>query len=195
MKAPLSPTFRHRRRAFSLVEVALALGVVSFALLSVLALLLVGVRSNQISTEETRATYLLSLVEADLRNTHPLLGAGADAGKSLQFKLQLPYRVEPTTEKYQVNTDIQAQPTSLVPGTTSIGVTDADRPTSLTGASRPAYQVSVVYLYVPAAGVPDTVQARVVVNWPAVVDNDVASITDPTKVKGFVETTVSFPSP
>ncbi|HSI82855.1 MAG: hypothetical protein ACAI35_00280 [Candidatus Methylacidiphilales bacterium] len=185
------------KQAFSLVELALALGVVSFALVSVLALLLVGVRSNQISMEETRATYLLSVLEADLRNTHPLLteGDAATAGKSLIYKLQLPYYVEPGTEKYVVNPDIQPMATTLILGTTTTGINDADKPVNITSSNRPGFQATIIYTSVPAANNPDTLQARLIVNWPSMLDTDPAILTDLNKVKGFVEATVSFPAP
>jgi Tfp pilus assembly protein PilV len=55
--------------AFSLVEVTFALGVASFCLLALIALLPVGTKINQSSTQETMATNILSAVIADMRTT------------------------------------------------------------------------------------------------------------------------------
>lgn len=53
--------------AFSLVEVVLALGIVSFALLALMGMLPVGLRQHSASTEEVRAFELISAVAADIR--------------------------------------------------------------------------------------------------------------------------------
>jgi uncharacterized protein (TIGR02598 family) len=55
--------------AFSLVEVTLALGVGAFCLITVAALLPIGVQTNQRSTSQTDATAILSNVIADMRAT------------------------------------------------------------------------------------------------------------------------------
>ena len=73
--------------AFSLIELVVALGIVAFALLTMTALLPIGIKLNQVSVEETRASYLLTALEADLRNAHPNL----NGGKSQLFGLPLPY--------------------------------------------------------------------------------------------------------
>ncbi|MEJ0000613.1 MAG: hypothetical protein WDO13_16500 [Verrucomicrobiota bacterium] len=77
------------RTGFSLVEVVLALAIAVFALLTIAALLPIGVKSNQISSDEFRAALLLTAVEADLRNTYPT----ANASRSRLFNLSLPYTV------------------------------------------------------------------------------------------------------
>jgi uncharacterized protein (TIGR02598 family) len=58
-----------RHRAFSLVEVVLALGVVSFALLGMVALLPIGIQSTKDSLEETNAINILSGLIADRKAT------------------------------------------------------------------------------------------------------------------------------
>jgi uncharacterized protein (TIGR02598 family) len=52
---------------FSLVEVTLALGVAGFCLISVFALLPIGVKSNQTAFSQTAAATILSDVMADIR--------------------------------------------------------------------------------------------------------------------------------
>jgi uncharacterized protein (TIGR02598 family) len=55
------------RAAFSLVEVTIAIGVVSFSLLTLFALLPIGLKENQNSASQTAATSVLTKVIADLR--------------------------------------------------------------------------------------------------------------------------------
>lgn len=55
-------------RAFSLVEVVLALGIVGFALLAIIGLLPIGLQSGRASIQETRANYLADQVFATMRS-------------------------------------------------------------------------------------------------------------------------------
>lgn len=54
---------------FSLVEVALALGVAVFALVAIIGLIPVGLNSNQTSSEQTAAAGLAAALVTDLRTT------------------------------------------------------------------------------------------------------------------------------
>ena len=56
-------------KAFSLVEVTLALGVASFCLIAVFGLIPVGVQTNRNATSQTAAAGILASVIADLRAT------------------------------------------------------------------------------------------------------------------------------
>jgi uncharacterized protein (TIGR02598 family) len=84
------PWFIHRLRsrsqkAFSLVELTLAMGVSSFCLLSILGVLPVGLASNQNSRERTAAASLARGIVADLR----ALAQTASLTSSPQYALQL----------------------------------------------------------------------------------------------------------
>lgn len=68
------------QRGFSLVEVAMALGIVAFALVSLMALLPLGMKTNIDSLEESQAVNLVRAVIADRR-----LSPAKDA--STQFKI------------------------------------------------------------------------------------------------------------
>src|ERR1700730_12438023 len=59
----------HSTAAFSLVEVALALGVAGFCLIAILGLLPASLKTNQTSTRQTTANGILSAIVADLRAT------------------------------------------------------------------------------------------------------------------------------
>jgi hypothetical protein len=64
-------------RGFSLVEVVLALGVTSISLLSLLALLPVGLSTSSAAIEQTAANGLLTAVLADLQAIPPTQPRGA----------------------------------------------------------------------------------------------------------------------
>lgn len=63
IRVPPSPA------GFSLVEVALALGVASFCLIAVFGLIPVGMQTNRNATAQTVAAGILSSVIADMRGT------------------------------------------------------------------------------------------------------------------------------
>jgi uncharacterized protein (TIGR02598 family) len=78
MKLPLP--LRQRSRAFSLLEVVVALGVVSFCLVGVVALLPAGLNSQKQATDQSFGTQALSSIAAALRGVHP-----SKTGTNLEF--------------------------------------------------------------------------------------------------------------
>ena len=76
---------------FSLIEVVIAIGVVSLALLPLLGLLPVGLNSNRSSTTQTGAMSLATAIAADIRTTttgvSPRFGiqTAAFGGQTLYF--------------------------------------------------------------------------------------------------------------
>jgi uncharacterized protein (TIGR02598 family) len=78
-----NPRSGMRTRAFSLVEVVLALGVAAFCLIAVLGLLPVGVQTNQKSISQTAATSIVSSVVADMRATPSTLTTSVQYGIAL----------------------------------------------------------------------------------------------------------------
>ncbi len=172
-------------RGFSLVEVALAIGVAAFVLVVILALLPIGMKSNRTSVEETRGTGILTALEADLRNTHPLL----QSGRSLQFGLPLPYAVEPGGR-------IVWNPALTTGSIQSASLGDSELPVAVGEGAR--YQAHVIYTRTPSDMPPSglgAVEARLVVNWPPLTAPSSSDVTDLGKVAGFVETRVAFPAP
>ena len=71
-------------RAFSLVEVTLALGIAAFALIAIFGLLPIGITSNQTSVEQTAAAGMARAIIADLRTT-PLT-----ANTSSSYQISVP---------------------------------------------------------------------------------------------------------
>jgi hypothetical protein len=161
----------------------LALGIATFALLTMLALLAEGIKTTKVSVDETQAIGILTAVEADMRNTHPLLNAGA----SSVFGFPLPYSfTSPGPETFS---------TTIAAGTLySKALTQAQVPTANTTAHQP-FEASVIYTRLPAAGSLEPVEARLIVNWPYLNGGAVADLTNPAKVSGYVETYVTFPAP
>lgn len=175
---------RIRRHAFSLVEVAIALGILGFVIVTVVGLLSAGLKSNQVSLEETRAALMLTMLETDLRNTHPALTNNLSA----IFQLPLPYSTN--TNGYIFNPGISAGDFH------SVGVTDAEQAVlSPSPAERPRFQASVTYLEVPATNSLKPIIARLVVNWPWTNATNSTDVLSSSSVRGAVEAIVSFPAP
>ena len=78
-----------KHSGFSLVEVTLALGVAAISLLTIFALLPVGIKTNQVAIEQTASTDVLSAVTADLRATPMTTPRGA-ATVSPRFSISIP---------------------------------------------------------------------------------------------------------
>ncbi|MFA7344203.1 MAG: hypothetical protein WC003_07875 [Terrimicrobiaceae bacterium] len=175
---------RDARSAFSLVEIVLAIGIIGFALVTIMALLPVGAGSNQDSAEATRAAGILTLLEADLRNTHPF----SNNGKSRLFGLPLPYAV--VAGNVALNSSL---PTNVAE---TAGLDDAENPVPSPVTGLTPYQASVIYTQVPTnASGPAPILARLVVGWPARSGATVTDLTDASKIRGYVETCTSFPAP
>ncbi len=172
---------------FSMIEVALALGIIVFAMMTLVATIPVGMQSNRISAEETRALNLLTALEADLRNTHP----STNAGRSRWLGLTLPYVVD--AEGHQVpNPAIQLANDPPCPFFTE-GLSEDETPADL--ATRPRFQASVIYTGLPPLNDPAGVSALLVVGWPGAVRTSVAELTQADPAGGFVEVAVTFPRP
>lgn len=87
----------HRQpEGFSLIEVAIAFGVISFALVVLLALLPVGLSSSRDGSAEEAATELLVATSADIRNSAP------NAVQTPMFRLPLNSQGE-VTEYFAAN--------------------------------------------------------------------------------------------
>ena len=84
--------------AFSLVEVVLALGVAAFALTAVLAMLPVGLKTQQTSIQQTIANNIISQVIGDLRAAYSKPGSN-----SSQFGIELKKLPPGQKTKYSPN--------------------------------------------------------------------------------------------
>lgn len=148
--------------AFSLVEVALALGVAAFCLLAIFGLLPTGMNSNQASVQQTVAAGIASEVVADLRSTP--VTASTSGTTSPRFGFSIPayngVSTMPPNKPNANNTKFFAAGGGVVGANLTSGTTAMYRATvgflppapSSTGTNRTA------------------TMARILVTWPAVAD-------------------------
>ena len=91
----MNRVFRSRAvllRAFTLVEVTLALGIAVFCLVVVFGLMNVGINTSAGSMEQTNASNILCAVAADLRAA-PTPTAGNNSATSAVYGLTIPVNV------------------------------------------------------------------------------------------------------
>ncbi len=86
-----SITQRASAAAFTLVEVALAMGVASFCLVAVLGLVPLGIDTNLKASDQTACSSILTHVLADLRAT-PMTSPPGAAATSAEYGLKIPSR-------------------------------------------------------------------------------------------------------
>ena len=67
MKTPLDADFNRQGRAFALVEIVFATGLVAFTLMAILGLLSVSMLSSKNSTEDTAVANIANYVLSDMR--------------------------------------------------------------------------------------------------------------------------------
>ena len=75
--------------AFSLVEVALALGVASFCLITVVALVPLGVSTGQMASDQSTVASILTHVLSDLRAT-PMTSPPGGTATSTEYGIAIP---------------------------------------------------------------------------------------------------------
>jgi len=158
------------QNGFSLVEVALALSIGSFCMVTLLGLIPVGLHNYQKADNQSIMTNLATSVAQDLEST----SVGTAPMKSPQFQLTVPQSGgtgSPTDAPQNVYVDASGAPTS--------GPSD----------SNSVYRVSVGFVP-PAAGSKAATVARIVVTYPA--RASAASSAWPTAYTSILQTTVSL---
>lgn len=96
---------RRGRRGFSLVEVAIALGVVAFCLVAIVGILVVGLKSVATATQERAALVLADAVLVDIRSTpapkpKPRAAPPLDQRKSPRYQIPVPDAGDPPVTAY-----------------------------------------------------------------------------------------------
>jgi type II secretory pathway pseudopilin PulG len=161
----------HRARAFSLVEVTLALGVAALCLITVLGLLAVALKTQQASVHETVANKILSEIIGDMRAAVRIHGNGN--GDSSNYLIHVP----PTSGNPWI-------PSNQLPSTayfTNEG--------NYTGRQLDGTDVFTAKIYYRWTDVRNTIAlTHIIVYWPS-------QQTDLTKVAGSVETLVNLNRP
>ena len=135
---------------FTLVEVAVAMGVTSFCLLAVMGLVPLGVNTGQVASDQTAAGSILTHVLADLRATPPA-APSASSATSTEYSVPIPSSGVTSNTPVVRYFGNSAQQFSFSPEL---------------GASR--YRLTVTFLQ-PTGGRTAT-GATLLVSWPARVD-------------------------
>jgi hypothetical protein len=154
---------RSAKLAFSLVEVTLALGIASFALLAVFGLLPIGLTSNRTSLEQTSAASILTAIVADLRAAPPLV-SGETTSRSPVYQIEVP----------------------SVSGQTICHLYCAEDG-SLSSPTNAKYLVSVGITPPTTAGQRSATAVRVLVSWPAAAHGSPQPNQWPTQSVGSLE--------
>jgi uncharacterized protein (TIGR02598 family) len=84
MKKTLRPT-----PAFSLIEVVIALGIAAFCLITVFALLPIGINTNQNAFEQTAAAGIATAIAADLQGT-PVVSTLTTSSSTSRLQIMIP---------------------------------------------------------------------------------------------------------
>jgi len=141
-------------QGFSLVELALALGIAGFCLTTVLGLIPVGLASNQVSLNQTVAANITSAIQSDL-NCTPLA-----SGTSPEFGFTIPSAGNSASlETIYLTADGSA--------------TARNNPPTATGTAVSRYRATL-WFNSPAQGRTATA-VRILVTWPALADGNPAS--------------------
>jgi len=144
-------------RGFSLVEVAMALGIAVFCLVPLFALLPMGLTSNQASLEQTMAGNIAGAIVADLRCAQPLV-----AGTSPRFGFSVPALSGTMT--------IASTPQTLYLAANGIVIGAVGSGPVVTGTAVPRYRATVGFAP-PSTGRTATA-VRLLITWPALADSN-----------------------
>ena len=140
-----------RQHGFSLVEVVLSMGVVSFCMLTLSALIPIGLTANKASREQILALNFCRDIESDLKAT------AATSTASILYKIPLPSTGTQTVTLYDCNG---------TPDTTANNSSNLSPTFSTTKTTTSQYKFTII-LAAPAATSPnDPVMANIVVTWP-----------------------------
>jgi hypothetical protein len=161
---------RTSQDAFSLVEVVFALGVATFCLLPILALLPIGLTTNQNTLRDTTAAGLAVAVTDDLRATPAA-----------------------TVNSYSPRYGLVVPPAGGLPFTNTVYLTEdssVPTPASQPSATQATYLATVV-VTPSVLGTLNAATARILITWPAQAHQVAGSI--PTNYMGSFETVIGLP--
>jgi len=150
MKRPLAKT-----AAFSLVEIVLAIGVTAFALIAILGMLPVALKTQQTSIQQTTANEIMNTIFGDMRADVRLPPGQQNKSQEGQMGLGLHGHWAAVATPDTLFFDDQGkQIGTATPGTD---------PAAPAGA---AFRAKITYLFPPNAS---TSVAKIIVSWPAAV--------------------------
>ncbi|PTX92198.1 hypothetical protein DB346_24980 [Verrucomicrobia bacterium LW23] len=140
---------------FTLTEVALAIGLIAFCMLTLMALLPVGIASDQHTIQQSAAANIAATVLADLDATSP-------GSVSSLFGLERPASGASSSISHTVFLDENGARTGNV---------DADA----LPAESPRYRVYVEFTAPAGSANTPAVPVRILVTWPALADPEVSN--------------------
>ena len=114
-----SPPSRVHQKAFSLVEVVIALGIVSFAVLAIVGMLPVAMKSAQESMRETDATLIAQGIFSELRT-------GSGGNRSISKGMNTGTQLINLTANNSTNNFLGFKENGEVMGFTTSGAQNAD---------------------------------------------------------------------
>lgn len=154
------------KRGFSLVEVAVALSIASFCIVTLMGLIPVGLHNYQQANSQSAMVNLTTGVAQDLQST------AVSVATSPRFQFNIPAPGASTGTPPPQNAYVDASGTPQ---------------TNLTNDS--IYRISVAF-FPPASGLKNATVARIMVTFPAQADTNPGAW--PTKYTSMFETTVSL---
>jgi type II secretory pathway pseudopilin PulG len=158
---------------FSLVEITLALGLVSLGLITVFGLVPIAVLTNRNATSETAATNMAALAVADLR-----------AAKTASPMLGMTIPTDPTSPPQFVSPDAVPCSGGQTSATSQIRYFDSQGQASTTITSSSLYRLIVTFVKnTTATATTGATYVNVKVTWPAA--NDPCAITPSGSVEMF----------
>lgn len=169
-------SFRRRAGAFSLVEVALALGVASFCLIVLFGLIPLGLTTNHNSIENTLAASAAAAVASDLRST-PTATVSGQTVLSYRFGIPIP----------GAGGGASGMNPAVIYLDETLAKCKAGAPPVPSDAR---FQVSIGFVPPAAATDRDATQARILVTWPPQSGGGPASW--PTNYADSYETTIAL---
>ncbi|XHR30650.1 MAG: hypothetical protein ACFUZC_08820 [Chthoniobacteraceae bacterium] len=153
-----------RQRAFSLVEIAIAIGISSVCFVSLLGVIPIGLNASTESIQQRTAAGLANAIIADLRAT-PATGSAVSSFYSIQF------------------------PSGQTSGTTSFFLNeDGSFNGQTVSEPLPKYRATVIVYSSPSGRTASA--ARVWITWPAVADLNPSAL--PSKYSGAFETVIGL---
>ncbi|HEY8995577.1 MAG TPA: hypothetical protein VIM71_12990 [Lacunisphaera sp.] len=175
-------TRKRSTTAFSLVELSIALGVITFCLLTIIGLLAIGVNSTHSSTTQTGATNILTAVTSDLQAVPNVTPASGSAKGTVANPAGTSRNAINTSPLYNLTVPVAGSSTT---GTYTLymgenGLTNA----SPTGS---VYQVNIWIYPANSSSYPTHQEtfARVLITWPVLGARY-------TNAQGFVENIVAI---
>ncbi|XHR31253.1 MAG: Verru_Chthon cassette protein B [Chthoniobacteraceae bacterium] len=174
MKTPL---FFKSHLGFTLVEVALALGICTFCLVPLVGLIPVGLNSNRSSIEVTAGASLAASIVADLKTASPSSGTADVASPRLAIVIP---GTPGTTQSHTLYFDQNGEITGHLD-------TDADL------SKNPRYRATLKFITPEGSAASAQKMAtfvQVLITWPAASDG--AAATAPKNYSGSYETVISL---